>query len=137
MTGLCSFYKIQNPQAGNNLHDYWGSSMGMFGALTYPLKSIDSVSTHSDSIMKTHTRESLATDLKDVSKKSWSDKSFEIAKTHAYVLQEGTAPSTAYISNGKELIKKQIALAAYRIVDQIIYCMKAQKPRAKKNEVNS
>jgi len=60
--------------------------MGMFGALTYPLKSIDSVSTHSDSIMKTHTRESLATDLKDVSKKSWSDKSFEIAKTHAYVL---------------------------------------------------
>ncbi len=60
--------------------------MGMFGTLTYPLQSVSSVSTHSDSIMKTHTRDTLATDLKDVSKKSWSDKAYEIAKTHAYVL---------------------------------------------------
>lgn len=67
--------------------------------------------------MKEYTRDILKSELSDVSKKSWSDKAKDIAKTHAYTLAEGSAPTQAYITNGKDLVKKQIALAAYRIVD--------------------
>jgi len=64
-TGLCSYYNISSPQAVTNLHDYWGNSMGMFGNIAYPLKSVDSVNSFSDSIMKTHTRDSLRSELSD------------------------------------------------------------------------
>jgi len=105
--------------------------MGMFGSIAYPLKAQTSVNTFSDSIMKSYTWETLSNELKDSSKKSWSDKASDIAKTFAYTVADGSAPSAAYIAEGKEIIRKQIALAAYWIVDQIIYCMQAQKPRNK------
>ena len=130
LTGLCNLYNISNVQATSNLHDYWGNSMGLFGTITYPLQSTTKVATFADSIMAIHTRVTLKSELADVSKKSWSDKAFGIAQTFAYTVADGTAPSASYVSQGKDTIKKQLALAAYRIVDQIIYCMKAQKPRA-------
>lgn len=43
MTGLCSFYNISSPKATSNLHDYWGSSFGMFGMIAYPIKSTTTV----------------------------------------------------------------------------------------------
>jgi len=51
----------------------------MFGTVTYPLSATSKVSSFADNIMNTYTRESLKSDLSDVSKKSWSDKSTAIA----------------------------------------------------------
>jgi hypothetical protein len=80
--------------------------MGMFGTITYPLKSTTSVSSFADSIMKSYSWDSLSSELKDVSKKSWSDNSLAIATSHAYKVSEGEIPNTNYVNEGKEIIRK-------------------------------
>lgn len=107
----------------SNLMELWDNSFGMFGDLSYPITSDKEVEEYAAEIMKEFPRASLETDLKDVSKKSWSDHSYAIAKDTAYTLAEGATPTDEYIKEGKAILRKQIALAAYRVADQIVYCM--------------
>ena len=68
----------------------------------------------------------MATELKEDSKKAWAVASHEIAEASAYSVAEGTQPTSEYLEKGQSLMKKQVALAAYRIVDQVVYMMGKQ-----------
>lgn len=71
--------------------------MGMFGTINFPLTSTTAVTGFADSIMKDYPRSSFATELKDTSKKSWSDKTMAIARDFAYTLTEGGTTTAAYV----------------------------------------
>ncbi len=76
--------------------------------------------------MSDFSREDLATELKEDSKKAWSDASFAIAKEFAYAVEEGKKPSDEYKEEGAKVLRKQVALAGYRLADQLVYCMSKQ-----------
>ena len=77
--------------------------------------------------MGEYSREDLATELKEESKKAWSDAVFDIAKEFAYAVDERKKADEEYVDHGKEQVRKLMALAAYRISDQLIYCMSVQE----------
>ena len=109
------------------LFDLWDNSFGLFTAQTYPLSSDSKVTTEAKAIMDKYSREDLATELKADSKKGWSDASFAIAQEFAYAAAESKTPSEEYIQQGIEQLEKQIALAGYRVADQLVYCMSKQE----------
>lgn len=110
-----------------NLYDLWENSFGMFETHSYPISSDKEVQAHAAEIMAEYSREDLASDLKDDSKKGWSDASYDIAKDLAYTAIEGKTPEADYIEQGKAAIRRQMALAAYRVADQLVYCMSKQE----------
>lgn len=102
--------------AYSNLFDLWENSLGMFPKQTYPISSEKDVVAAAALIMEEFPREALKDDLKNDSKKGWSDGAFELAK-QAYELAENATPSDEYLEQGKAALRKQIALAGYRIAD--------------------
>jgi len=80
----------------SNLFDFWGNSMGMFGKIAFPLTKLTEVNKFADDLMKEFPRSAFATELKDISKKSWSDKSTQLAKDFAYKVKEGTTVTSDY-----------------------------------------
>lgn len=59
----------------SNLQDYWGSSLKLFTKLSYPLTKLTDVQKYANEIKALYPRSAFTTELKDTSKKSWSDNS--------------------------------------------------------------
>lgn len=131
-SGIIESYLTPTPlnATASNLHDAWGSAFGAFGKLSFPLTKLADVQKIANEIKAAYSRDSLATDLKDISKKAWSDASTLIAKTYAYTLGEGQTASADYKAKALAQIKWQIALAAYRVSDNVEDSMGKYKPRA-------
>jgi hypothetical protein len=108
-------HKIKGSHA--TLFDLWENSFGMFPKQTYPISSEKDVAAEAALIMQEFPRSELEAELKNDSKKGWSDASLELARSLAYTLAEGSTPSEDYLEQGKAAVRKQIALAGYRISD--------------------
>lgn len=97
-----------------NLHSLWDSSVDFKNTDEDVLVS---------SIMKEHTRDSLAKDLVQTKVEAWARASFQLAKKFAYSIQENTAnpptPSAAYLKRANQIGRRQAALAAYRLSDRL------------------
>ena len=117
-------YKVGGSQS--NIHDLWGNGLGLFSTMKFPLSMGDEVKGYANEILRKYSRDNLSADLKDDSKKSWSDHAKDIAINNGYTLAEGATPSTSYLEEGKELLMKQIALAGFRVSDQVAYCFSKQ-----------
>lgn len=114
----------------SNLHETWATAFGSFGKIPYPLTKLSDVQKFANEIIQLYPRSSLVTELKETSKKAWSDQSTQIAKDYAYTVQEGSTTSADYKTKAMTQIKRLIALAGYRVSDNILDSMTKQKPRA-------
>jgi hypothetical protein len=97
-----------------NLHSLWDSSID-FSAMDEDALV--------ESIMKEHTRASLAHDLAASDVEAWARASFKLAKKYAYSIEENPAnppkPSATYLQQANKTGRRQAALAAYRLADQL------------------
>jgi len=109
-----------------NLNELWGNAFGQYGHISYPIKTDKEVSEAATKIMEKYPRKSFENELKVDSKKAWNDASKDIAIEFAYTAKEGSTPSSDYMTEGSDKINRQMALAAYRIADQLVYCMDKQ-----------
>ncbi len=117
-------YKLKGDYG--TLFDLWDNSLGMFGKMSYPLQDDTKVKEYAADITAEWNRDSLKTELKEDSKKAWAVAAHDIAEASVYSVTEGSTPSTEYLEKGRNLMRKLVALAAYRIVDQVIYMMGKQ-----------
>jgi hypothetical protein len=102
----------------DNLHALWDAGCGLLGQASHPLDqdSMKTVSGLTDTIRAENPRvafEKVAVQDFQV----WAQESLEVAKTLAYQLKEGSAPSAGYLYAGREASAKRIALAGYRLAD--------------------
>ena len=105
------------------LFDLFEDTFGLFPAQSYPIESTAALDNDVLQIMSQHPRSEFKKETKNDSKKKWSDESFDIAKQFGYSLKEGDSPSTEFILKGDEIVKKQLALAGYRLSNLISYMM--------------
>lgn len=90
----------------SNLHDYWASAFNAYGKIAYPLTKMTDVQKHAADIMKEYPRSAFATELKETSKKAWSDMTTQLAKDFAYTLKEGGTTTADYKVQGLVQIKR-------------------------------
>ena len=110
----------------SNLYDLFDDAFGQYRSLVYPLSSNTTLDKYVDQIMEDYPKSEFSSKIKDDSKSNWSKDSYNIAKDFAYSVLEGTTPTDSYMTQGKEYVNSQIALAGYRLSDRITYMMKYQ-----------
>ena len=98
-----------------NLHSLWDSSVNVLA----DLGEEELV----QSILQEHSRESLASDIGVTDTEKWARASFNLAKRHAYSLEENPQnppkPSTSYLRNMEKIGRRQAALGGYRLSDRL------------------
>ena len=112
-------FKINMPGA-YDLHKFWDLCLKQFKQVRSPLKEtdFDYLLNITKYIMKENTRESLQEELKEKSYKKWSLKGFDLAQKIVYDgIQPNSEPSKTYIDRGFKIIKRQLALAGYRLTN--------------------
>lgn len=117
-------HKISGSYA--SLYDIFDDAFGQFTPLAYPLSDTAVLDTYVDQIMTDYPKSMFDKEIADTSKSSWSQDSFNIAKDFAYTLAENQTPSDDYISQGKQIVNKQLAIAGYRIATLAHYIMDNQ-----------
>lgn len=99
-----------------NLHSLWDSSVNVLSSM-----GEDEVVT---AVMQEHSRESLNSDLQVTESEKWARASFNLAKRHAYALEENPQnpprPSTSYLRNMEKIGRRQAALGGYRLSDRLV-----------------
>lgn len=114
-----SAFKILYHSETQSLHSFWDTAAGLYPKLTpEPLtkRNKQLLVSYSDALMHENPTEPKAAAILDPYQ--WREESYQLAKRYAY---EGIAPHTevseAYIERTREICKKQIALATYRLAN--------------------
>ena len=113
-------------QEYSNLFELFDDGFGLFTSQSYPLGSLDSIDGYALDIISKYPRSSVENDINNIKKKEWNKDSFKIAKDFAYSLKLNETPSSNYLHKGEDIIKKQLALAGYRLSKLISYMMSKQ-----------
>jgi hypothetical protein len=91
------------------LHQLWDIGFGIVDNLT-PVE----VQTLAKTIEKEIPKEGISGTFKD-----WSKESYYLAKSEVYKLSEDTEVNFEYVERGKQLVKKRLALAGYRLAKEL------------------
>jgi hypothetical protein len=100
------------PTPDQNLHELWDNAFGF-----------NTDATHEKNFIKKSARElenefprnDFETAVNKTNPQSWANESYRLAETDAYDTPENKAPSAEYLSKNKEIAKKRMALAGYRL----------------------
>ena len=118
-------YKIKGSY--KNLYDLFDDAFGQYSSLEYPLSSMDKLDTYVDKIMEDYPKSDFSKQIQNTNKTDWSMESYNIGKDFAYSVLENTTPGDNYMTKGKDLVNKQLAIAGYRLSSRINYMMTCQK----------
>jgi len=101
---------------GKNLHQYWDRGAGYFED-QYPYRrwTAKQLRTVARRIEQEFPKSSLATEASILEPYRWSEESNRLAREKVYQLHAGEAPSPDYQQESREIIKRQLALAGYRL----------------------
>lgn len=98
-----------------NLHSLWDSSVNVLASI--------GEEDLANEILQEHSRDSLATDLAVTDTEKWARASFNLAKRHAYALEENPQnppkPPMSYLRNMEKIGHRQAALGGYRLSDRL------------------
>jgi hypothetical protein len=105
-------------RAPSQLHSLWDGGAGLFPQVRRPLTPETStlIRRQADTLIATIPLDGLA-ERSETDPMKWAQESLEAAKTIAYSVEEGTAPSEAYIRKGQFLAARRAVLAGYRLAD--------------------
>lgn len=111
----------------SNLFDAFEDAFGAFEPLSYPLTSLNALDGYVDKIMEAYPLSDLSDLANETKKDKWSKQSYDIAKSFAYTAGEGSSLSKAYVSQAEKVVKKQLAVAGYRLSNLVAYMVKSQR----------
>lgn len=100
------------PTPDRNLHALWDNAFG-FNINSTNEKSF--VYHSAQQLEKEFPKSDFDADLKKTNPQAWADESFNLAKEDAYKTTENKKPSAEYMNKNKEIAKKRMALAGYRL----------------------
>lgn len=113
-------FRVQLPgeTQPRNLHFFWDSAAGQFGeSMKRPLDAAGKarILSLAEALMKEHPAESLP-EWKDIDPHTWVVESNTLARNVVYKnITEGTEPSKEYTEAARNLSRKRLALAGYRM----------------------
>ncbi len=112
---------MPEPTRIKNLHAYWDAAGGLFDFQTIarPLDANGKAEIQrlAKSIMAAHPVTTFP-QFKDVNPKTWVEESNQLARQVVFAgISDGGEPSTAYGNRAKEVSRKRIALAGYRLAE--------------------
>lgn len=117
-----NLYKIKVRYA-RNLHRYWDSGLNGFGKpLRHYPASYKELKAKRKSTQRLYRRiqhaypyATYGRPARDLQSSTWINESYKIAKKQAYNVRYRGRPSAKYIKQNRRVIKRQIALAGYRL----------------------
>jgi hypothetical protein len=118
-----NLFKIQYNQNITQLHAFWDSGCGQYA--DDPIRPLEEgtlnyLMNEAEEIMKDYTRDDLESDLEIGKFEEWVSRNYEVAKNKVYKgVEYGQLLNESYIEEGRELVRRQIALAGYRLSDLI------------------
>ena len=101
-----------------NLHALWDQGVGLFRDANQHKLSAKARYRLAHEITLEYPRALLSKPLREHSTAStWAQESHELARHYAYAIEEGVRPSASYIHQGQQIVRRQLALAGYRLAD--------------------
>lgn len=115
-----NLYPIKS-KYGNNLHRYWDHAGGWTSqqAAQWPLSSKE-VKRLAKLIEARYPKSHFARELQQLEPKSWAEESFMVARKHAYTLAKFAGPGADYEKNAQAQSTERMALAGYRLAQELI-----------------
>lgn len=110
-----NLFKIMYNGKLTNTHSIWDSGVGSFESKNS--RATDHAKELAVMIMQQYPITSFGGQAEDLDPDHWAHEGFENAKKYVYSTPEGQPPTTAYLTNGKQLAEKQAALAGYRLAN--------------------
>jgi hypothetical protein len=106
-------FKIDMPDAYNNLHSYWDSGLLQWPYLPQPLSTQDKKRLRSmaKSLQVQYPKPKIAA----MDPATWVLESHKLARQAYQGIEYSSAPNTGYITWGREVSRQQVALAGYRL----------------------
>lgn len=110
-----NLFSVDSPLA-KKLHFLWDMGLGALPQIEQdPSEEVlDELHLFAHALISCHPKENFA-DSMHASKELWVQESHALAKSAAYTLEPGTRPSEEYLEQGREVSKRQLALAGYRL----------------------
>ncbi len=121
-----NLYKIRVYPRGN-LHAYWDGGLGRLVGL----HSHRDLSRVAKKIEMTMPKENFILLLKESDPNSWARESYQIARDFVYSTPINSKPTKHYIQKGREVVAKQLALAGYRLAQEIKTIVAEELKKAK------
>lgn len=110
-----NLYTIQVNGKRMNTHSLWDSGVGAFEGKNG--RAVDHAKELAVTIMQLYPASSFGVKADDLDAAHWSQEGFENAKKYVYSTPENQAPSTSYLTTGKQVAEQQAALAGYRLAN--------------------
>lgn len=110
----------------HNLHTLWDTGIGMFWPDTpklasrkqrwaYSIKRKRAIRKMASQIEKQYPQSDFKRKLNRMQPGGWAFESYSLAKNFAYTLGLHQHPNSAYVKKGREIVKRRIAVAGYRL----------------------
>lgn len=116
-----NLFPIEFSSDVNNLHKLWDWGMGIIGTDCQRPLSKDGwkeITDYAKIIMLEHSRKDLEQYLEDTRLADWVQFSYDNAVENSYGdIELGGKPSKDYKERGRKIVKRQLALAGYRLSD--------------------
>lgn len=107
-----NLFSIQSNVA-NNLHAYWDAGAG----LLKPHLRFSAIQKLADQISTEYPKSFFSSQIENLQPATWAYESYKLAKQQVYSLQPNTTISANYTNASEILVKKQLALAGYRLAN--------------------
>jgi hypothetical protein len=98
-----------------NTHSLWDSGLGSFDGKNG--RTTDQAKELALTLMQLYPASRFGDRVNDLNPDNWAQEGFENAKKYVYSTPENQAPSTAYMTIGKQVAEQQAALAGYRLAN--------------------
>ncbi len=124
-----NLFKIAHPNFGN-LHSLWDSGLGALNELQRPFtdSEISWLNNYTDGLMMEYSKNSFTEREISSSPKQWLDEGVEIVKNNVYQnIKSDEAPSKKYLEDNRTIVRRQIALAGYRLANELNCIYKSDK----------
>ena len=110
-----NLYRITYDNKRMNLHSLWDSGVGSFAGKNN--RTTDHAKELAVTIMQLYPASGFGNRANDLDAKNWAQEGLANAQKYVYSTPENQAPSTAYLTSGKQLAEQQAALAGYRLAN--------------------
>lgn len=124
-----NFFKINDPDY-KNLHSLWDSGLKGLPEIHRPMTEHDkfSLEGYSDNIMNLYPLHYFSDDVLNASYKKWQEEHIKILENNVYInIDYNQKPSSDYLKNNAEIIKKQLVLGGYRLANTLNCLYKSSK----------
>jgi len=111
---------LLNDKKFSNLHRLWDAGVGYFskGFHNYPLNK-KQIRYLAHKIERKYPEKVMASLAKDLEVNHWASEGYKDAISYVYQVKQASKPSQKYIEQGQVLVQKRIALAGYRLANDL------------------